>query len=865
MNFADTGRQSELSKFLCILTEYAQRQNRYFNCCSYPFNKSQNYLILTDSFLCLSWGQMQLKDKFMSKLYFGLVVAVFSLFFQNAFAGKPARRAEIDSVHKANIVRRHAVADSIKRHVIPAVFSLEYADSMLQQIEHLHTTLNDITNESKYAFKTDQVEKELKEMQSGIRVISQSLARDSTVLNLNNLQMFRGLLKDMEEQLHEWRDVLYQDNKDLSNMSAEMNVFVQDSFTQKVAADTAFANLHLDELIIVNDRWKEAQTTTKANLDHIGKLQAAVSTSYFDVTELQNKVRNQLAGTAIKTFGKEYNYIWNMHSALSLNEVSAYTVESLQERMKTLRYYLILNVEDWLFPLLAGLVFFFWVVWNFRRIKGNGLTLGGEDLAFKYLHPIPILGTLIFILNVAPFYSFDQPALYVEILQLLILIPLTIIFWQNWSRQLFVYWCLLVALYLSTSVMNAIITPGWPLRLFLLGLDLVSVIFGFFFLRVYNKTLPLGRSVKFIAILYIVMNATAVIANTAGRLTLAKILTSAAVIGLTQIAALFVFVPMLTEAFYLQMKSSRISGGMAGKFSYEEIRKGLYRLFAIAATILWLVTFATNLEIYNAVVSFLDGIVNTSRTIGSATFTVENILAFIFILYIASILQKYIGNFFGETEEDFSGNLDKRESRLVIFRLVIIMGGFFIAVIASGLPVDKVTVVLGALGVGIGLGLQNIVYNLVSGVILIFEKPMQIGDYIEVADKKGRVQNIGIRSSKLITTDGSEVIVPNGDILSSHMVNWTRSNNNRRSQLSITIEPASELEAAKETILEELKGNPHVIQDRPVEILLSNLSEKSVVMSINVWINSIYKEQQFKSEALSNIYARLAKKGIKIV
>jgi len=197
--------------------------------------------------------------------------------------------------------------------------------------------------------------------------------------------------------------------------------------------------------------------------------------------------------------------------------------------------------------------------------------------------------------------------------------------------------------------------------------------------------------------------------------------------------------------------------------------------------------------------------------------------------------------------------------------LIIIMVGFFIAVVASGLPVDKVTVVLGALGVGIGLGLQNIVYNLVSGVILIFEKPMQIGDYIEVADKQGRVQNIGIRASKLVTPDGSEIIVPNGDILSSHMVNWTRSNNNRRTKLSFGIEPSSELETAKSVILEELKASPHVIPERPVEILVNNLSEKSAAISINVWINSIYKEEEFKSEVLANIYKRLSEKNVKIV
>ena len=97
------------------------------------------------------------------------------------------------------------------------------------------------------------------------------------------------------------------------------------------------------------------------------------------------------------------------------------------------------------------------------------------------------------------------------------------------------------------------------------------------------------------------------------------------------------------------------------------------------------------------------------------------------------------------------------------------------------------------------------------------------------------------------------------------MVNWTRSNNHRRTQLSITIEPSSELQVAKDSITEELQANKLVIHELPIDILLNNLSEKSVDLEINVWINSIYKEQEFKSEVLSAIYKRLGEKGIKMV
>jgi small-conductance mechanosensitive channel len=792
-----------------------------------------------------------------------LLGVVFLLLAQTAFAHKPYRKSEIDSLHKLEIFKRHAQADEIRRNVVQVHFSADYADSLLTQMEQFHIALNSITNQTKYSFKTEQIEKELQGMQSSIDIITQSANRDSSVVNINNLQMYRGLLKDMEEKLQTWRDVLQEDNDDLQDMTDQMTSFVRDSFTQKVAADSEFANLHLDEMLILNQRWKEAEASTSANLNHINKLQATVSTDYFDVTELENKVDNLLAGSGKKAFQQEQDYIWHLSSP-SLDEVRVLTGQSIANRIKILGYYLALNYMDWLYFLLIGIAYFFWVFRNFRRIKNKESGTYQTDLELKYIRPVPVLSTLIFILSLAPYYGLNQPAVYIEIIQLCILVPLTALFWLIWPKKSFVFWCILAVLFILTSCMNAIITPGWPLRLFLLVLNIASLAFGLILVKG-DKNMVSGRAVKVTIILYTLLNFLAVIANIAGRLTLAKIFTSAAVIGLTQMIGLFVIVEILIEAFYLQMQSSRISVGMSAKFNFENIRADLYQILTVVSVLLGLIIFFTNIDLHFVMASLLDSVFNTPRKIGSTSFTIGNLLTFGVILYLVSVLQKYVGYFFGETEEDFVGDLDKKESRLVLVRLAIIMAGFFMAIVASGLPVDKVTVVLGALSVGIGLGLQNIVFNLVSGVILIFEKPMQIGDYIEVGDKKGRVQNIGIRSSKLITPDGSEVIVPNGDILSSHMVNWTRSNNHRRTELTFGVEPSSQLQLAKDSIMEELKGNSYVIQGEPVEILVNNLSETSAALTVHVWINSIYKEQEFKSQVLSNIYNRLAAKGIKIV
>jgi potassium-dependent mechanosensitive channel len=118
-----------------------------------------------------------------------------------------------------------------------------------------------------------------------------------------------------------------------------------------------------------------------------------------------------------------------------------------------------------------------------------------------------------------------------------------------------------------------------------------------------------------------------------------------------------------------------------------------------------------------------------------------------------------------------------QHSRLLITRLLVLLCGYLLAIAASGLPIDKLTFLNGALGVGVGMGLQNVVNNFVSGIILIFDGSLQIGDEIEVSGQAGKVKEIGLRASTLNTADGAEVIIPNGTILSQDIINWTFSNN----------------------------------------------------------------------------------------
>jgi len=185
-------------------------------------------------------------------------------------------------------------------------------------------------------------------------------------------------------------------------------------------------------------------------------------------------------------------------------------------------------------------------------------------------------------------------------------------------------------------------------------------------------------------------------------------------------------------------------------------------------------------------------------------------------------------------------------------------------VAASGFPLDKITIIISAFGIGIGFGLQNIVNNLVSGLILAFEKPIQIGDIIEIDSRSGTIREIGVRSSRLTTSDGAEVIIPNGDMISHHVINWTLSNNNRRIELIIGVAYGTDINKVKTLLKDLLASHDDIMSDPAPSVFLHNLNESSVDFRMFFWAADINTWLELKSRILADVYNIFATEGIEI-
>ena len=569
-----------------------------------------------------------------------------------------------------------------------------------------------------------------------------------------------------------------------------------------------------------------------------------------------------------KALEQEYAYLWDMGHKPPGDTLEHHTISkrAYQGHRKILRYYFKRNALNQLWLLFTGLLFMIWVFRDYRKAENGKNDTSIIMPSFRIIKKVPVLATLIVLFNISPLFDLHPPTAYIAFTGWILVVTITIVLYRTWPRQLFYYWLVIAGFYITSSVTGPILTPAFGFRIFLICFDAMSFIFGLLWLRALKKnTVVFSGMIKIVSVIYCLFNLAAIVCNLFGRLSLAKIYSVTAAHGLMQIVCLAIFIEVIIEAFELQTHISKMKGGISAKLNFQKIGNLMKKGAMAVCAIVWIVVFTVSLNIYNLLYDWGMDLLTTERKIGSTTFEIGNILLFIAIIYVSNLLQQGVGSLYGKEDANWDPEVKKNGSRLAMTRLVLIVIGFLIAVAASGIPMDKITIVLGALGVGIGLGLQSIVNNLVSGVILIFEQPFRIGDFIELGDKKGRVLDIGIRSSKVRTEEGAEIIMPNGDLLSGRVVNWTLRDEHVRIDFPLSIVPGHSFEEIKSIITEQMQHNDYLVNTKQPEILLTGLNEKAMTVNVQVWINNVHRQQAIKSELLNSVLNGLASKDIKTV
>ena len=240
------------------------------------------------------------------------------------------------------------------------------------------------------------------------------------------------------------------------------------------------------------------------------------------------------------------------------------------------------------------------------------------------------------------------------------------------------------------------------------------------------------------------------------------------------------------------------------------------------------------------------------------------LLAFGVVVWAAFLLSRFLRFIL---EEDFYPRIqiERGLSYAVstMLHYAILLLGFYIAASTAGIDMTKFTILAGAFGVGMGFGLQNIINNFVSGIILLFERPVKVGDVVQMNDAAGVVDRIGIRASIIRTGNGSEIIVPNGKLISDQVINWTLSNRKRAIELPVAVPSNVDPCRVIEILTSVAKAHPSVNATPVPNAQLTDLGADALQFKLSVWTDRIEQWTQFRSDLAVAINAEFIKEGIR--
>jgi len=730
----------------------------------------------------------------------------------------------------------------------------------LFHLQKVFETINKVPVTVASFHKLKPISAHLTQDEAALRLLKSRLTQSDRRPNLQNLQMDQTLLEELQANNNDCLTDLNEYEKELRALKTEILNLRKDTVLIKVFTIPAMRIMFKDQFAELKLKGKVMDSLLKTTTLSINDLQARTSANLINIKELIYLTDSHLDAVSIKAFSKERRYLWESPKTRTGGVGFRQFINGEKEISG---YYFVYTRSSRALLFLTCLTFFLWVFFNYRSMKKLDRLEALDD--FYLLSPKPYLITLIMLFALAPIFDLKAPALYIESVQIGLALLLTLFFRKKLSSKLFLNWCIFALLLLGPVFFRLLGTPPSYQRWLLFFLSLSSSIYGILILRKLDKQETRYKMILITGFIFTIFAIIATLCNLFGRFTLTQIFYSTGVNSLLNAISLTILAKVLVQAFLLQMKSSRIRKGYPEYFDWQPVNAGLKRLTGIGATIIWFVVFTTNLNIFNGLYDSLMEVLIEKRIVGNFTFTFGGIALFLGIIWTANFLQKYIAYFFGDTGDDGIEDNKGERSKLLITRLVLLIGGFLMAVAASGLPIDKITVILGALGVGIGLGLQNIVSNFVSGIILIFDKTIRIGDVVELSNKKGRVKEIGVRASTLLTDEGAEVIIPNGSILSNNIINWTLSNNQMRVDISLTIAKPFNSTEVVHLIREIITTNENVFVNKEPVILISPMTKLNSDVKIYFWCKNISSADVTRSIIIAKIFEAFEEKEIEIV
>ena len=619
-------------------------------------------------------------------------------------------------------------------------------------------------------------------------------------------------------------------------------------------------------------------------VDSVERTRQAAQSGQSQVLTLQSRISEQEArartaltlieqgeNRALKSiFVRESPPIWSVETSLG-TEWEKNSGESLSSQLKASAAFIKRLPFTFLIHSLFILLLAIALHWMRRSMRKLAEEKPDLQRALSVLD-LPVSTALALSILIIPLVYAQAPRLILALVATVTLIPTMVILRRLLLRASYPILNALVILYF-VGVLRFLAAPLPVLARFIfLSQVLGATVFLIWLLRRWQLPTEaaqthglIWRTIRAIAKIGLVLLPVAFIANIFGYVNLGNLLGIVFLRSVNIAAVLYTAIRIIEALIIIALQVPPLGSSRVVSLHRTMLQRRTCRLLEFLAFLFWLNLLLTFFGLRDPLIASIEAALNGKLAIGSFNITLGGILAFLITVWASFAISKFLRFVL---EEDIYQHFHLARgvpyAISTMLHYVILLLGFFIALGALGIDLTKLTILVGAFTVGIGFGLQNIINNFVSGLILLFERPIKVGDVIDVGGNVGEVSRIGIRASVIRTADGSEVIVPNGSLISSQVTNWTFSDRKRAVEVSVNVAGGADPQRVVELLKTTAAAHPGVAKEPLPQVYITNFSAGALSFRLRAWIDRYEDLAQLRSDLSLAVKNALARESIAI-
>lgn len=664
-----------------------------------------------------------------------------------------------------------------------------------------------------------------------------------------NLTTTSIILDELQRRNNIWLEETLKFHQSLGNIQNRLDSLAKDSLLYQVPSDSAYRSNYYIKLTSMRSRITPVNKSLSDALDSIQQVE-------LQVNQIQSVLEADIAETAFLRKqlheNRKIRELDSFNKKISDKPLSEVITFSIRKMIILVGFYLANHFYSFVMMGLLIVIISFYFILLIRKTKKAQLF---EQLREKtYLLSHPVSASILIAISLFQIILTEPPIFISGALWLITLISLSFILWKVISQNWISVWLAYLLLFIVTLADNLLLShtkiESWIILIISLSGTSISILL----IHKQKKRVQQNYTAFIPIIALVALELLAVFYILTGRYNLAKTIMSNGYFLLIVTYTLYWTLKLLKDSMTISRFFHIRADDERYKFPYDEFNRHVSPLMKmmIGAVSIYLVS-RTSYSLQAMTAPFIDAF-NAPHSIGKFSFTFESIFIFILIITLSWFIS-WVVSFLTIDSEHYKESQKESGpgSWLLLVRIAIFTIGILLACMAAGIPLDRISVIIGALSVGIGFGLQTLINNLVSGLIIAFEKPINVGDIVEISGQVGKMKSIGIRSSVVTTWDGADVIIPNGDLMSQHLINWTLGNTKRRFELSVGVAYGTDLEQTQQLLTKLLDSDKRILKHPEPLIQINQFNKSSIDFVLKFWVTHFSIGLDVKSDLIISI------------